>query len=105
MNFWLSSSAEQHQNPCSGSPPVYQYLSLHHNWPVNKAIVNMPVRLNGNLKLILDKLILKSVGGQELANKDTLLIWYWCCFTDITNRGHMLFAHMRFCDCDLREAI
>ena len=55
MNFWLSPSAKKRQNPCSRPPPVYQDLSTHHDWPVKKAIVNLPVRLKGNLKFILDK--------------------------------------------------
>ena len=55
MNFWLSPSAKKRQNPCSWPPPVYQDLSTHNDWPVKKAIVNLPVRLKGNLKFILDK--------------------------------------------------
>jgi len=30
------------------SLPVYQNLSTHHDWPVKKAIVNLPIRLKGN---------------------------------------------------------
>ena len=55
MNFWLSPSVKQHQNPSSGPPPVYQDLSMLHDWPVKEVTVNLPVRLKGNLKLILDK--------------------------------------------------
>ena len=55
MNFWLSPSAKKRQNPCSRPLPVYQDLSTHNDWPVKKAIVNLPVRLKGNLKFILDK--------------------------------------------------
>ena len=55
MNFWLSPSAKKRQNPCSQPPPVFQDLSTHHDWHVKKAIVNLPVRLKGNLKFILDK--------------------------------------------------
>ena len=54
MNFWLSPSAKKRQNPCSQPPPVFQDLSTHHDWRVKKAIVNLPVRLKGNLKFILD---------------------------------------------------
>ena len=49
INFWLSLSAKKRQNPCSGLPPVYQDLSTCHDWPVKKAIVNLPVRLKENL--------------------------------------------------------
>ena len=52
INFWFSRSAKQCQNPCSGPPPVYQDLSTCHDWPVNKAIVNLPIRLKGNSKRI-----------------------------------------------------
>ena len=38
--LWLSPSAKQCRNPCSGSPPVYQDLSMRHDWPVKKAIVD-----------------------------------------------------------------
>ena len=37
--------------------PVYQDLSMHHDWPVKKAIVDLPVRLKGNLKCISGKLL------------------------------------------------
>ena len=29
--FWLSPSAKQRRNPCSGHPPVYQDLSMRHD--------------------------------------------------------------------------
>ena len=38
------------QNHCSGPPPVYQDLSKRHDWPVKKAIVDLPIRLKGNSK-------------------------------------------------------
>ena len=47
--LWLSLSVKQHQkNPCSGSPPVYQDLSMCHDWPVKKAIVDLPISMKGN---------------------------------------------------------
>ena len=46
----LSPSAKQCRNSCSGPPPEYQDLSAGHDWPVKKAIVNLPVRLKGNSK-------------------------------------------------------
>ena len=66
-NFWLSPFLKQHQNPLFGSSPVYQDLSMHHDWPVKKAMVNLPVRLQGNLKCISGIKFVESVGAQ---NKD-----------------------------------
>ena len=56
-NFWLGPFLKQHQNPFFGSSPVYQDLSMHHDWPVKKAMVNLPVRLKGNLKCISGNLL------------------------------------------------
>ena len=50
--LWLSPSAKQRRNPCSRSPPVYQDLSTWHDWPVKNSIVDLPIRLKGNLKRI-----------------------------------------------------
>ena len=33
-----------------GPPPVYQDLSTRHDWPVKKAIVDLPIRMKGNSK-------------------------------------------------------
>ena len=49
--LWLSPSAKQRQNPCSGFPPVCQDLSTRHDWLVENAIVDLPIRLRGNSKL------------------------------------------------------
>ena len=49
--LWLRPSAKQCRNPCCGPPLVYQDLSMRHDWPVQKAIVDLPVRLKGNSKL------------------------------------------------------
>ena len=48
--LWLSLSAKQGRNPCSGPPLVYQDLSTCHDWPVEKAIVSIPVSMKGNWK-------------------------------------------------------
>ena len=45
INFRLSPSAKQHQNPCSGPSLAYQDLSMCRDWPVKKAIVNLPIKL------------------------------------------------------------
>ena len=42
------------RNPCSAHPPspppVYQNLRTRHDWPLKKAIVDLPIRLKGNSK-------------------------------------------------------
>jgi len=48
--LWLGASAKQRRNPCSGPPPVYQDLSTRHDWPVKKAIIDLPIRMKGNSK-------------------------------------------------------
>ena len=60
----LSPSAKQHQKPFSGPPPVYQDQSRRHDWPVENAIVNFPIRLKGNLKHISGNL-LSLLGAQN----------------------------------------
>ena len=49
------------------APAVYQDLSTCHDWPVENAIVDLPVRLNGNTKSISGNL-LRLLGAP---NKDT----------------------------------
>ena len=39
------------QNLCSGPLTVYQDLSTCRDWPVKKAIVDLPIRLKGNSKI------------------------------------------------------
>ena len=46
----VSLSAKQCQNPCCGSPPVYQDLSTCHDGPVKNTIVVLPIRMIGNSK-------------------------------------------------------
>ena len=48
----LSPSAKQSRNPCSGPSPVYQDMSTRHDWPVKKAIVDLPIRIQRNSKHI-----------------------------------------------------
>ena len=55
---------KQRQNPCSGPPPVCLDLSTRYDWPVKKAIVDLPVK--GNLKRTYDNW-LSPLGAQ---NKD-----------------------------------
>ena len=65
LNFWLSPSARQCQNPCSRPQPVYWDLSTNHDWPVKNAIANLPIGLKGNVRRISRNLL--SPWGQ---NKD-----------------------------------
>ena len=41
----VSLSAKQPRKPCSRSPPVYQDLSMRHDWSVKNAIVDLPIRI------------------------------------------------------------
>ena len=45
-----SLSAKQGRNPCPGPSPMYQDLITRYDWPVENAIVDLPIRLKGNLK-------------------------------------------------------
>ena len=38
IKLWLTLSAKQRQNPCSGLPAVYPDLSTRHDWPVKKGL-------------------------------------------------------------------
>ena len=38
IKLWLTPSAKQRRNPCSGLPAVYPDLSTHHDWPVKKGL-------------------------------------------------------------------
>ena len=46
--LWLSLSARQRRNPCSGLAAVYEDLSMRHDWPVKKDIVDLPIKMEGN---------------------------------------------------------
>ena len=46
IKLWLTPSVKQCQNPCSGLPAVYPDLSMHHDWPVKKALVLFVVIAN-----------------------------------------------------------
>ena len=48
-----SVSVSQHQNPSSEPALVYQDLSICHEWPVKKTIVNLPIRFKGNTQRII----------------------------------------------------
>ena len=38
IKLWLTLSAKQRRNPCSGLPAVYPDLSARHDWPVKKGL-------------------------------------------------------------------
>ena len=68
-------SAKQQQNPCSGSPPVYQDLSMYHDWLVKIATVNLPISMKGNSKRTSINL-LSPLGAQNIdlsATSQTIL--------------------------------
>ena len=44
LTSWLSPSVKQCQNPFSGPPLVYQYLTKSHDWPVKNAPFDLPIR-------------------------------------------------------------
>ena len=47
----LSPSTKHRRNPCSAPPPpVYRDLRTRHDWPLKKAIVDLPIGLKGNSK-------------------------------------------------------
>ena len=55
---------------------MYQDLSMRHDWPVKKAIVNLPIRLKGNLKCMSVNSI-ESVGvehGMQATHRCVLTI-------------------------------
>ena len=39
---------EKASSPCSGPTPAYQDMSTRHDWPIKKAIVDLPIRMKGN---------------------------------------------------------
>ena len=38
IKLWLTLSAKQRRNPCSGLPAVFPDLSTRHDWPVKKGL-------------------------------------------------------------------
>ena len=58
---------------------VYQDLSTCHGWPVNKAIVNLPIRLKGNSKRISSNLL----SILETQNKDMGTALQTLCFKPV----------------------
>ena len=46
IKLWLTPSAKQRRNPCSGLPAVYPDLSTRHDWPVKKGFVLFVVIAN-----------------------------------------------------------
>ena len=50
LNYWISPSAKKAPNTlfwALTSVPAFEYIYVCHNWPVNKAIFNLPIRLKG----------------------------------------------------------
>ena len=59
---------------------MYHDLSTlsHHDWPVEKAMANLPIRLKGNSKHI--PVMLSPLGNQKKNNNQR-------CFVDVMNHG------------------
>ena len=55
---------------------MYQNLSTRHDWPDKKAVVDLPITLEGNSK---------HVTSNSLSP-------YRRCFSDVTNRGYIMSA-------------
>ena len=53
----VKSIGETALNPCSVPPPVYHDLTTCHDRPVKCVIVDLPIRLKGNLKCISGNLL------------------------------------------------
>ena len=81
LNFRLCPSAKQLWNPRSGPPTVSRDLSIHHDWPVKKSIVILPVRLKGSSKCTSSNLL----SPQGAHNKD------------IGSASQMLLTGVRLC--------
>ena len=63
------------QNPCSGPLPVYQGLSMHYDWLVKKAIVDLLIRMKGNLKPVSVKRRLQTRGKMQTQYKMQTAEW------------------------------
>ena len=48
--FFLRGGGGCTQDFCSGLPAVYQDLSMRHDWPVQKTIVDLLIKMKGNSK-------------------------------------------------------
>ena len=60
---------------------MYQDLSTCHDWPVKNVIVDLPIRLKGNLKCISGNLLSLLVALVEQG--------CWPCFADITSWAYI----------------
>ena len=83
IKFGLGPSAKQSWNPSFGSLPVYKDLSTRHDWPVKRAIINLPVRSKRNPTL-------PAIRWTRISS----LLW------DVTNQGYQwrrpnLVLHLR----------
>ena len=81
IKLWLTPSAKQRRNPCSGLPAVYPDLSTRHDWPVKKGLVLFVVIANqveGEFEMHFRQFV-ESVGGPEQGSLR--------CFADGTNQS------------------
>ena len=63
---------------------MYQGLSTHYDWPDKKAIVDLPITLEGNSKHVTSN----SLGPLGAHSEQA----YRRCFSDVTNRGYITSA-------------
>ena len=63
---------------------MYQDLSTRHDWPDKKAIVDLPITLEGNSKHVTSNSLVPLGAHSEQA--------YRRCFSDVTNRSYITSA-------------
>ena len=81
IKLWLTPSANQRRNPCSGLPAVYPDLSTRHDWPVKKGFVLFVVianQIEGEFETHFRSFV-ESVGCPEQGSLR--------CFADGTNQS------------------
>ena len=80
IKLWLTPSAKQRRNPCSGLPAVYPDLSTRHDWPVKKGLCFVCRDRQSGWRGIQNALpVIESVGGPEQGSLR--------CFADGTNQS------------------
>ena len=71
---------------------MYQDLSKRHDWPVKKAMVHLPISLQGNSERISGNSLSSFGGGGGLGGQNKDLGSAFPPIRDVTNRGHMTSA-------------
>ena len=73
---------------------MYQDLSTCHDWPVKKAIVNLPIRLKGNSEHIYGN----SLSRLRAQNKDIGAALQMLLLNYICNAGYLVLAYVFYVD-------